>query len=117
MRATTVADPFDPAALRLALDFEEAGARRVLTNVPLHKPGRQELVRVHPGEDYPLETGLVELKDCEHFLVHPQMRAELAEEMILARPHSTVSRDVPTGNEWAKSRMRQRNPTRRGRPA
>ncbi|HEX6015115.1 MAG TPA: hypothetical protein VFY87_25625 [Geminicoccaceae bacterium] len=87
------ADPFDPAALRLAPDFEAVGVRRVLTAVPVRKPGKQEFVRVHPGEDYRLETGLIELKeDREFYLVHPDLRPELAEELVLVRLHLAVSR-------------------------
>jgi hypothetical protein len=86
-------DPFDPAALRLTPDFEAVGVKRVLTAVSVRKPGRQEFFRTHPGEDHRLETGLVEFKeDREFYLVHPDLRLELAEEMILVRLHLAVSR-------------------------
>ena len=66
-------DPFDPAALRLAPDFEAVGVKRVIVAVPVRKPGKQEFVRVHPDEDYRLETGLIELEEeRETYLVHPR---------------------------------------------
>jgi hypothetical protein len=87
------ADPFDPAALRLPPDFESVGVQRVLTSVAVRKPGRQEFVRVHPGEEYRLETGLLELKEEREFhLVHPAMRAELAQEINFFRLHLAMSR-------------------------
>ena len=87
------ADPFDPAALRLAPDFEAVGVKRVLTTLPVRKPGRQEFVRVHPGEAYRLETGLLELKeDREFYLLHPDVRPELADEMVPVRLHLAVAR-------------------------
>jgi hypothetical protein len=86
-------DPFDPAALRLTPDYEAVGVKRVLTAVPVRKPGKQEFVQVRPGEDYRLETGLIELKEeREFYLVHPDLRPELAEEMVLVRLHLAVSR-------------------------
>jgi hypothetical protein len=58
-------DPsFDPARLRLSQNFSESvGVKKALLTVPVRKPGRQDFVRVHPDEDYRLETAVVELKD------------------------------------------------------
>jgi hypothetical protein len=66
-------DPFDPAALRLDQSFAGAGVKKLLTTVPVRKPGRQDFVRVHPGEDYRLTTAIVELKEeREFYLITPQ---------------------------------------------
>lgn len=65
----------------------------MLTSLPVRKPGRQEFVRVHPGEQYRLETGLLELKeDREFYLLHPAMRPELTDEMVPVRLHLAVAR-------------------------
>jgi hypothetical protein len=86
-------DSFDPANLRLAPDFEAVSIKRALTTIPVRKPGKQEFLRVHPEEEYRLETGLIELKeDREHYLVHPAMRAELVEDMVSVRLYLAVSR-------------------------
>lgn len=87
------ADPFSPERLRLAPDFEAVGVKRELTTVAVRKPTRQEFVRVHPGEEYRLPIGLIELKeDGEFYLVLPEMAAELADEMVRVRLHLTMSR-------------------------
>jgi len=64
-------DPFDPSRLRVSQDFAKTlGVRKLLTTVPVRKPNRQEFIRVHPGEDYRLETVILELKeDRESYLI------------------------------------------------
>jgi hypothetical protein len=81
--ADTPPDPFDPAALRLSQDFASSiGVKRVLTTVPCRKPNRHEFVRVHPGEDWRLETGVFEDKvNREVYLVQRDLWAELAGEV------------------------------------
>ena len=56
-------DPFDPARLRLDPAAELVGIKRVIANVPIRRPKRQELVRVHPDPDQRLDTALIELKE------------------------------------------------------
>ena len=76
-------DPFDPAALRLSQDFASSiGVKKVLTTVPCRKPNRQEFVRVCPGDDWRLETGVFEDKvNREVYLVQRDLWAELAGEV------------------------------------
>ena len=71
----TAPDPFDPARLRLSQDFAAmAGVRKVLTVVPCRKPHRHEFVRVRPGEDWRLETGMFEDKvNRDVYLVAPAL--------------------------------------------
>jgi len=80
---TPAPDPFDPEALRLSQDFASSiGVRRVLTTVPCRKPNRHEFVRVHPGEDWRLETGVFEDRiNREVYLVQRGLWAELAGEV------------------------------------
>ena len=68
-------NPFDPASLRLSQDFgAEVGVKKHLTRVPVRRPGRQEFVRVHPDEEYRLDTAILELKeDREVYLVEPEL--------------------------------------------
>lgn len=76
-------DPFDLASLRLPQNFEDtSGVKRIVTTVPVRKPDRTWFVRVRPGEEWRLSTGIVELKDeRETYLVAPSLRHELASEM------------------------------------
>ena len=52
---TEIIDPFNPAALRLVDNLNDGiQCKRLLTVVPVRKPGPQDFVRVHPGEEYRL---------------------------------------------------------------
>src|SRR5262249_55498362 len=55
-------DPFDPAALRLSQDFGASlGVKKALLTVPVCKPDKTWFVRVHPSEEYRLQTTVIEL--------------------------------------------------------
>ena len=77
-------DLFDLSRLRLSQDFAQTvGVRKLLTTVPVRKPNRQEFIRVHLGEDYRLETVVLEMKeDRESYLVEPNLWSELPGELI-----------------------------------
>lgn len=78
------ADPFDPEELRLSQDFgAHAAVEKVLTTVPCRKPRRQEFVRVRSGEEWRLETAILEDQiGGETYLVNPKLLEELACEVI-----------------------------------
>ncbi len=73
-------DPFDPAALRLDANYAAGlGVKKVLTVVPVRRPGRQEWFRVRPGEEWRLATYIFEAEaDRETYLVAPAVLPELA---------------------------------------
>ena len=81
--ADAAPDPFDPTALRLSQDFASSiGVKKVLTVIPCRKPNRHEFVRVRPGEDWRLETGVFEDRvNREVYLVRRELWAELAGEV------------------------------------
>jgi hypothetical protein len=57
-------DPFDLAKLRVSQDFlETTNVKKLLTTVPIRKPGSQDFVRVHPGPAYRETLAFIELKD------------------------------------------------------
>jgi hypothetical protein len=76
-------DPFNPALLRLSQAFGGSiGVRKVLITVPCRKPNRQEFIRVRPGEDWRLETGMFEDKlNRNYYLVAPALWDELLGEV------------------------------------
>jgi hypothetical protein len=78
----TLPDPFDPAALRLSQDFAaDLGVKKALLTVPVRKPDKAWFVRVRPGEDYRLQTAVLELKEeRETYLVAPALWHGLAGE-------------------------------------
>jgi hypothetical protein len=74
---------FDPARLRLSQDFPSAaGVKKVITTVPCRRPPDQEFVRVRPGEERRLETGMFEDKvRRENYLVEPSLWPELLDQI------------------------------------
>ena len=88
------ANPFDPSRLRLSQNFSETvGVKKALITVPVRKPTRQEFVRVHPSEEYRLETAVLELKEeRETYLVDPSLWTELPGELIPKVLFTTMNR-------------------------
>src|SRR4051794_13958551 len=67
--------------------------KKLLTQVPVRKPDRQEFVRVHPDPDRRLTTTILELKeDSKIYLVAPELRAELSNEITLVILYQTINR-------------------------
>jgi hypothetical protein len=80
--AAPAPDPFDPASLRLSQDIAASiGVKKALLTVPVRKPDKSWFVRVHPDENYRLQTAVIELKeDRETYLVSRELWPELAAE-------------------------------------
>jgi hypothetical protein len=88
-------DPFNVAALRLPPSFEqEAGVRTQLTTLPVRKPKRQEWFRVHPDPEYRADFAFIKLDDegSEYYLVHPQWRDALQNELLFCTLYTCVNR-------------------------
>ena len=87
-------DPFDLLRLRASQDFlETAGVKKLLTTVPVRKPGPQEFFRVHPSPAYREIFAFLELKeDREIYLVDLQKVPELASECYLATLYTAITR-------------------------
>ena len=112
-------DPFDPAALRLDQSYADTvGVKKLLTTVPVRKPGRQDFVRVRPDPGYRLTpAAIIEVKeDREVYLVMPDMAQALPGEFSTATLFTAISRQGtlflwpvklprPDGrqNEWHRS--------------
>jgi len=81
-------DPFDPASLRLNADYSEGlGVRKVITTVPNRKPNKSEWFRVRPGEEWQLQTAVLELErgvERLTYLVAPALWPELSGEIAHA---------------------------------
>jgi len=90
--ATT--NPYDPAALRLDQSFTDGPAiKKLLTTIPVRKPGNQDYIRVHADADYRLDTAVISLKDDrETYLVAPTLVKELATECTPVTLFTTMSR-------------------------
>ena len=99
--STVVEDPnrtrsqaFDLSRLRLSQNFsEKVGVKKALLTVPVRKPGRQDFIRVRPGEDMYIQTAVLELKDeHETYLVDPDIWPELPSELVPKALFTTINR-------------------------
>lgn len=91
---TEATDPFDPARLRLSQKFADTvGIKKALVTVPVRKPNKQEFIRVHPSNEYRLETAVLELKEeRETYLVTPELWPELPSELTPKVLFTTINR-------------------------
>jgi hypothetical protein len=112
-------NPFDPAALRLDQSFADTiDVKKLLTTVPVRKPGRQDWSRVHPDPSYRLTpAAIIDVKeDRETYLVVPNIASEIPGEFNVATLYTTINRrgvlhlwpvklPGPDGkhNEWHRS--------------
>jgi hypothetical protein len=87
-------DGFDLENLRLSQNFSDlVGVKKLLTTVPVRKPGKQDFFRVRPGKDWRLETAVLEVKeDRETFLVAPELWPELPGELTPKVLFTTINR-------------------------
>ena len=92
--STTQLDAFDPANLRLSQSFTETvGVKKLLTTVPVRKPGLQDFVRVHPSREYREDFPIIELKDeREEYIVTAALVPELAGEFVTKTLYLAINR-------------------------
>lgn len=81
-------DPFDPVSLRLGTDYSEGlGVRRVFSTIPNRKPNKSEWFRVRSGEEWRLQTAVLELEkgvERSTYLVAPSLWPDLSGEITPA---------------------------------
>jgi hypothetical protein len=87
-------DPFDPASLRLDQTFIDGPAvKKLLTTIPVRRPGPQEFVRTHPDEAYRVDTAVIILKDDrEVYLITRDLIPELIDEAVRVTLVTTINR-------------------------
>jgi hypothetical protein len=91
-------DPFDPERLRVT-SFEDLGLTHQLLAIGVRKPDRQEFFRVNPDPAYSIETIVFERKADmrpEIYLVDPELRFELLDELRPARLFTCMNRQSVT---------------------
>jgi hypothetical protein len=84
----------DLSKLRLSQEFlETAGAKKILTTVPVHKPRKQDFVRVHPDAEFRGAFAVIELKDDrERYLIMPEIAAALPTEIVMETFYTAINR-------------------------
>lgn len=82
------------SALRVVPD-DALSVQKLLVSVPVRKPGRQEFFRVHPDEQYRMDTAILEFGDgldITSYLVLPDVRPRLASDLRVVRLLTCISR-------------------------
>lgn len=114
-----VVDPYDPEALRVQ-GLAEVEIEKVLTAVPVRRPGRTEFFRVHP--EYRVDTLILERHDGlnrETYLVAPEIQDAVAPELRRVRLFTCISKrntvflwpaklpreDNDRGRRWAQTAL------------
>jgi hypothetical protein len=87
-------DPFDLSKLRVSQDFlENTYVKKLLTTVPIKKPGPQDFIRVHPSPKYREILAFVELKDDrEIYIANLAAVPELQAECFIATLFTAITR-------------------------
>ena len=85
---------FDPSSLKLSQNYSDmAGVKKIITTIPVRKPGKQDFVRTHPDPVYRLDTAVLELKEeRETYIVNPDLWSELLGELISKSLVLTINR-------------------------
>ena len=89
-----VDDGFNLDSLRLSQNFAESvGVKKALLTIPVRKPSRQDFIRVRPGDEWCLQTAVLELKEERiSYLVAPALWAELPGEVVPKILFTTINR-------------------------
>lgn len=76
-------DIFNLKRLKLSQNYaEQLSVKKVITTVPTRKPTRQEFIHVRPGEEWRLQTYVLNLKEeREVYLVDPDICPQLSVEI------------------------------------
>jgi hypothetical protein len=118
---TAKADPFDPEALRVNA-LADVDVEKILTAVPVRRPGRNEFFRVHPDPKFVTDTLVLEREDGmnrETYLVLPEFRDLVAQELRPVRLFVAINKrgtvflwpaklpraDHDAGRRWAETAL------------
>jgi hypothetical protein len=99
LAASGLGNDLDLTQLALSQNFSAlAGVKRVITTVPARKPSNQQFVRVRPGAEWCIQALTLALKDDgEVYFVHPNLYAELAQEVRPKLLYLYATRDGSVG--------------------
>ena len=77
-------DPFAPENLRLKQSFADtAEVKKVITTIPVRKPGPQDFFKVHPAAEFRENFPIIELKEeREDYLVTAALVPDLTAEIV-----------------------------------
>lgn len=84
----------DLEKIRLSQDYQDGlEVKKIIENVPVRRPDKQEYIRVHTGEEYTFDTYLLEFKeDRRQYLVAPDLIDQLVDEARPVRIFTAINR-------------------------
>lgn len=87
-------NPFDPARFRISPGGASGDVvRKVITTIPVRKPGKQSFVRCHPSPDYRAECGLLTLEgDDRPYIVDPRVAHLVGSELKTVQLRLAIDR-------------------------
>jgi hypothetical protein len=88
-------NPFDLDALRTAPDLDAFDVEKILTTVPVRRPGKNEFFRVRDDDDFVVDGYVLEHEsemDRTMFWVAPEVRAALAEHLRKVRLFTCIDK-------------------------
>jgi hypothetical protein len=91
---TALPDPFAPENLRLDQSFlETGGGKKLLTTIPIRRPGKQTYFRVRPGSEWRDMFPMIDLKDDrEEYIVVRELVPELFAEVVFKQLCVAITR-------------------------
>lgn len=115
-----VTDPFDLDRLR-ETPLEDIVVEQVMISISVRRPGRNEFFRVHPSDDYVVDSLVLEHEsglDRVTYWIAPELRAALLEDARRVRLYTCLSKrgvvflwpaklpvDDGGGRQWAASAL------------
>lgn len=91
---TEAPNPFDPESLRLNPNSFDVSIKKVIAIIPCRKPGSQEFVRVHPGEEWQIDVLILEDQETrEYYIVDRSLHEHLAGECFPVKLRLAVTRN------------------------
>ena len=91
--AIELPDPFDPQSRKLDPSSGNLPTKKLITTIPVRKPGKMDWVRVRPEPEYQLRVSLLDVReDKEIYMVPPAMRGELAGEYAPYAVYTAMTR-------------------------
>ena len=87
--------PLDLSAISLPQNYGAmAGVKKVVTTVPVRRPGNQAFFRVRPGEGWRISAAILQLReDSDCFLVMPELLHEIGQEVRPKLLYTAMGRD------------------------
>ena len=89
------ADPFNLEALRAAPDLETVSVEKILTTVPVRRPGKNDFFRVHPGDNFVIDNYVLEHdtdQDRTTYWVTPNLRDALGDHLRKVRLFTCIDK-------------------------